>query len=133
MLDESEIKRLRTVFSAYPEIEGVYLFGSSAADGETNFSDIDLAIVDSDPSIQEKKVDIYADLVKQGFEKVDIVFFNSADLVLQFEIIRHNKLIFRKEQFDHGELYSKTIRKYFDFEPYLKRQREKLKERILNG
>lgn len=133
MLDESEIKRLRTVLSAYPEIEGVYLFGSAAVDGETNFSDIDLGIVDSNPSIQEKKVDIYADLVLQGFEKVDIVFFNSADLVLQFEIIRHNKLIYRKEQFDHGELFSKTIRKYFDFEPYLKRQRKKIKKRILNG
>lgn len=133
MLAESKIKRLRSVFSSYPEIEAVYLFGSAAAERNTVFRDIDLGIVDSDPSIREKKVEIYADLAKQGFDDVDMVFFYAADLVLQFEIIHHNKLIYKKEDFNHGELFSITIRKYFDFEPYLKRQRKKLKERILHG
>ncbi len=133
MLSNSEIEKLKSVFSAYPEIEGVYLFGSAASEPKKEVGDIDLGIVDSDSAIRERKVDLYADLVNQGFEDADIVFFNTADLVLQFEIIHHNKLIYRTESFNHGELFSNTIRKYFDFEPYLKRQRQKMKERILNG
>jgi predicted nucleotidyltransferase len=111
----------------------VYLFGSAASDERDAYNDIDLGIVYSDSSIEQKKVDIYTDLVKQGYEDTDIVFFNSVDLVLQFEIIHQNKLIYKKDSFNHGELFSITIRKYFDFKPYLDVQRKKMKERILNG
>lgn len=133
MLAETDTKKLEKVFSGYPEIEAVYLFGSAATKKKKYIGDLDLGIVESAPSILEKKIDLYADLVKQGFDDVDLIFFNSVDLVLQFEIIHHNKLLYRKEGFEHSELFSKTIRKYFDFEPYLERQREKLKERILHG
>ncbi len=133
MLSDSELEKLQRVFSGYPEVAGVYLFGSTASDSKKTAGDIDLGIVDSDPSIRERKVDLYADLIEKGFENVDIVFFHAADLVLQFEIIHHNKLIYRTDDFNHGELFSITIRKYFDFEPYLKRQRQKKKERLLNG
>jgi predicted nucleotidyltransferase len=133
MLNNSELESLKAVFSEYSEIEGVYLFGSAASDKKAEYEDIDVGIVYSDPVIEEKKVDLYAALVKKGLDNVDIVFFNSADLVLQFEIIHHNKLIYRKEGFNHGELFSLTVRKYFDFKPYLDRQREAYKKRILNG
>lgn len=133
MLSDSELEKLQIIFSGYPEIEAVYLFGSAASGSREHAEDIDLGIVDSDPSIRQQKVDLHADLVEKGFENVDIVFFHAADLVLQFEIIHHNKVIYRTENFNHGELFSNTIRKYFDFEPYLKRQRQKKKERLLNG
>lgn len=133
MLNKSEIDSLDSIFSNYSEIDGVYLFGSYASNKRSELSDLDLGIVYNDPSLRERKTDLYADLVKEGFEDVDIVFFNSADLVLQFEIIHHNQLIYRKKGFNHGELFSNTIRKYFDFKPYLDRQRKKMKERILNG
>ncbi len=132
MLKQTEIDKLKTLFSTYSDIEAVYLFGSAAVGKRNNLSDIDLGIVFNDSSIIEKKVDLYAELIKQGFEKVDIVFFNTADLVLQFEIIHHNQLIYSKKSFNHGALFSKTIRKYFDFEPYLIRQRKAYKDRILN-
>jgi predicted nucleotidyltransferase len=133
MLRASTIKKLNTVFSNYPEIEAVYLFGSAALEGNAKYNDIDVGIVYSDAAITRKKIELYTRLVKQGFDDVDIVFFNTADLVLRFEIIHHNKLIYKKKGFDHGELFSITIRKYFDFEPYLEVQRRAIKKRILNG
>ncbi len=135
MLKQSEIKNLQAIFLGYPKIEAVYLFGSAASDHQKKHvdSDIDLGIVSSDPSIEKRKTDLHADMIRHGFDNVDIVFFNSADLVLQFEIIHKNKLIYRKEAFNHGELFSNTIRKYLDFKPYLDRQRKILKEQILNG
>lgn len=132
MLGQVKINKLNTVFSDYPDIEAVYLFRSAAAGRRNSSSDIDLGIVYKDSTICERKVELYAELVKKGFEKADIVIFNSADLVLQFEIIHHNQLIYSKESFNHGTLFSKTIRKYFDFEPYLIRQRKAYKRRILN-
>jgi|AntRauTorcE11898_2_1112593.scaffolds.fasta_scaffold08884_3 predicted nucleotidyltransferase len=133
MLKQSEIENLTAVFLNYPEIEGVYLFGSAATGKNHGSSDCDVGIVYNDDTITKKKVDLYTDLVKAGFENVDIVFFNDADLVLQFEIIHHNQLIYRTEEFNHGELFSITVRKYFDIQPLLQRQRKKIKERILNG
>ncbi|HLR76503.1 MAG TPA: nucleotidyltransferase domain-containing protein [Balneolaceae bacterium] len=132
MLTQKEIDKLKALFSTYSEVEAVYLFGSAAAGNRNKMSDIDLGIVYNDDSITQKKVDLYAELVKKGFEKADIVFFNSADLVLQFEIIHHNQLIYSKKGFKHGKLFSKTIRKYFDFEPYLIRQQKAYKKRALN-
>ncbi len=132
MLDQTKTNKLKSVFSGYPEIDAVYLFGSAASERNNHLSDIDLGIVYNDSSITEMKVDLYAELVKKGFEKADIVFFNTADLVLQFEIIHHNQLIYCKKSFNHGELFSKTIRKYFDFQPYLIRQQKAYKRRILN-
>ncbi len=133
MLSASTIKKLNTVFSGYTEIEAVYLFGSAALEESVKYHDIDLGIVYSDAAIVGKKIELYTRLIKQGFDDVDIVFFNTADLVLQFEIIHHNKLIYRKVGFNHGELFSITIRKCFDFQPYLEVQRRALKKRILNG
>src|SRR5699024_7693953 len=132
MLKKTEKNKLSSLFSTFPEVEAVYLFGSAATGKRNSLSDIDLGIVYNDSSITKKKVDLYAELVKIRFEKADIVFFNSADLVLQFEIIHHNQLIYCKKGFNHGALFSKTIRKYFDFEPYLIRQQKAYKKRILD-
>ncbi len=133
MPDQSTINSLNSIFSGYPKIDGVYLFGSAASGKARKKSDLDLGIVYNDGSITKNKVDLYADLVRAGIDNADLVFFNDVDLVLQFEIIHHNRLIYRRDGFNHGELFSNTIRKYFDIQPTLQYQRKKMKERILNG
>ena len=136
MLCSAKLKKLRLVFVKYPEVEAVYLFGSAASNKQISNgidTDIDLGIVASDNSIEKRKVNLHADMIRQGLDHVDLVFFDSADLILQFEIIHQNKLIYSKEEFKHGELFSNTIRKYLDFKPYLDRQRKNLKSRIING
>lgn len=132
MLSDVVKEKLRVVFSHYEEVEAVYLFGSAASKKITKPHDIDLGIVASNSSLEKRKPELYADMVRQGLDRVDIVFFNSADLVLQFEIIHHNQLIYCKKSFKHAELFSKTIRKYFDIEPYLVRQQKAYKRRVLN-
>jgi hypothetical protein len=53
------------------------------------------------------------------------------DIVVRFEAVRQNRLIYCAEGFDVGSFFSLTIRQYFDFLPYLKIQREAYKQRIL--
>lgn len=128
-----ELGLLTEVFRKHHEIQAVYLFGS-VAQGKARFgSDLDLGIVTGDPSLHAKKLDILAELARLGFCDVDLVFLNVEDIVTRFEIVKHNKVIYRTADFDRGEMYSRTLRQYFDFLRYLKVQREALKRRILNG
>ena len=74
-----------------------------------------------------------ADLAAEGVDRVDLVLLEGADLVLQFEAVRQNRLIHARPGFDHGGYFSRTIREYFDLEPYLRVQRQALKRRLLHG
>ncbi|HAZ27446.1 TPA: nucleotidyltransferase domain-containing protein [Candidatus Acetothermia bacterium] len=127
-------ERLPEVFCSYPEIQAVYLFGS-AAEGRAGLrSDLDLAIVSDSPRLREKRLDILADLVRAGFDEVDLVFIDEdRDLVLAYEAVRANCLVYARPDFDRGGTYSRVVRKYLDFEHFLRIQREALKRRVLRG
>lgn len=128
-----ELSLLDQVFQKYKEIIAVYVFGSAATGNAKAGSDVDLAIVPRNYSLHEKKLDILADLAGLGFCNVDLVFLDVEDIVLRFEVVKHNKVIYQAGDFDRGEYYSRVLRQYFDFLPYLKVQREAMKRRILDG
>jgi len=121
------------IFKNYPDIQAVYMFGSSALGKEHNESDIDLAIVPRSEKTRERKLSILSDLARNGLDNVDIVFLDTDDIVTKYEAVRQNRIIYLTEDFDRGAMYSKTVRQYLDFEPYLKVQRSAQKRRILNG
>lgn len=116
--------RLENIFGKYPQIEAVFLFGSAATAKTYGESDIDLAIYSNDLSAENKKLDILEDLAREGFCDVDQVFFKEDNIVLQYEAIRHRRVIFKRDSFELGKLFSKILRQYFDFYPYLKVQSE---------
>jgi predicted nucleotidyltransferase len=125
MPDQATISSLNSFFAGYPKIDGVYLFGSVASSKTHKESDIDLGIIYNDSFLTDQKLELYADLIRAGIDNADLVFFNDANLVLQFEIIHHNRLIYRKDEFNHGELFSNTICKYFDIKHILRYQHKK--------
>lgn len=122
---------LSKVFQEYPDILAVYLFGSYATGHVHRESDLDLAIVPRNSSIRTKRLDILTDLARSGFCNVDLVFLDTDDIVLKYEAVRQNKLVYQTEEFDRGALYSKILRQYFDFCPYLEIQRAAYKRRVL--
>ena len=125
-------ERFTTVFSQYPEIQAVYLFGSVAAGSTHSESDLDLAIVPRHLTLRSKKLDILTDLARAGFDNVDLVFLDTDDIVVKYEAVRQNRLVYQTESFDRGAMYSKVIRQYLDFLPYLEVQRAAYKRRILD-
>ncbi len=129
----SEFQRLAEVFKRYPQIQAVYMFGSQASRKAGPGSDLDLAIVPMDRSVKEKKLDILAELARLGYCNVDLVFLDEDDLVLAYEAIRQNRLLYAAPGFDRGGTYSRIVRKYLDFEPYLRVQREAYKRRIIGA
>ena len=132
-LGAADLRKLRQVFRHYPDIRAVYLFGSFATGRSRPDSDLDLAIVPACGSAREQRLDILADLARCGFCAVDLVFLDMQDVVLQYEAIRLNLLVYQTDDFDRGEMYSMVVRQYFDFLPYLEVQREAYKRRILLG
>ena len=126
------LKRLTPIFHKYTDIQAVYLFGSTAAGKTHSESDLDLAILPGKASLRAQKLDILADLAREGFCNVDLVFLDTQDIVIKFESVRQNQLLYCAEDFDASAFYSLTLRQYFDFIPYLKTQREAYKRRVLH-
>lgn len=128
-----DLQLLPDIFKHYPGIQAVYLFGSRAAGNARPGSDLDLAIVPRDSGVRKLRLDILTNLARHGFCDVDLIFLDTDDITLKYEAVRQNNVIYQAADFDRGELYSKIIRQYLDFLPYLKVQREAYKRRLLNG
>jgi len=125
---------MQGVFDKYPEVLAVYLFGSQATGAARKDSDYDLAVVSyQGRSARGRKMDILSDLVRAGFDNVDLSFLDHDNMVLQHEAIRLNQIVFCRPEFDRGSFHSRIMRMYFDFLPCLKVQRQALKERVLHG
>lgn len=124
---------LEQVFRGYADIEAVYLFGSAASARTHAASDLDLAVVPRHPRVVARRLDILVDLARVGYCEVDLVFLNNDDLVLAYEAVRLNQLVYARESFDRGAFYSLTVRKYLDFLPYLDVQRQAYRRSILSG
>lgn len=124
---------LKIVFKRYPAIQAVYLFGSSASGRTHAESDLDLAVLADENSLCGRKLDILTELAKNGFCNVDLIFLPSDDIVLQFEAVRLNRIVYQRPDFDAASVFSLIVRRYLDFLPFLKVQREAYKQRILHG
>jgi predicted nucleotidyltransferase len=117
------------VFQEFSELQAVYLFGSHATGKTHPESDIDFGFM-ADTDISDE---LGFQLVKAGFSNFDLIYIPKATLLLQFEIVRKNKIIYARSDYDRGYYFSKIVRMYKDFQPYRDFQRKCLKERILNG
>lgn len=122
---------LADVFKKYPRVQAAYLFGSAAGGNLHAESDLDIALT-GDADLRSQKLDILTDLAREGFVNVDLVILDQSDIVLRFEAVRFNRLVYHTDGFDAGGYYSLILRQYFDFLPYLKTQREAYKQRILH-
>lgn len=132
VLNEIQLKKLNNVFSKYEEIQAAYLFGSYAEGKENRLSDIDIGVVLGEIHEKGVKIEILKDLAYEGFCNVDPVILNEASPIMKFEIVKHNKLIYKKKDFNHPYYFSDAIRRGLDFKPFIKVQRKYYKERLFN-
>ena len=132
-IDRQLADALAAVFERFPAVEAAYLFGSRAEGKAGPASDFDIALVGHRADLQGRKLDILAELVGAGFDRTDLVLLDGADPFMQFEAVHHNCLIYARPGFDRGAYYSRVVRMYFDFEPYLRIQREAMKQRLAHG
>jgi len=127
------INKLKGLFSKFPEIELVYLYGSHAKGTARLDSDLDLAVSACTDDYAGLKLDLLEHLAFAGFERIDIAFFQQATPVLRFQMVRHNQLLYCRSDVSAGDLFSRCLNEYFDLEPLLRVQRTAYKERVLHG
>lgn len=134
-MDKKIIKKIREIAEEKNFIQAVYLFGSQAKGNANTDSDIDIAVL-LEADYAEKsgviKIKLYEELIKAGFDNIDLVILNQASALLKYEVVKENTLIYKKNDFEAASYQSLMIRKYLDFEYYLKKNQQKFKERILN-
>jgi predicted nucleotidyltransferase len=128
-----DLGRLPYIFKQYPDIQAVYLFGSTVTGRLHAESDLDLAIVPRRGAGELPRLDILTDLARAGFCRVDLVILDTNDIVLKHEVVRHNRVIYQTEDFDRGAYFSRVVRQFLDFRPYLDVQRRAYKQRMLHG
>lgn len=127
------LKKLRDIFSNYNGIKAAFLFGSYAESKQNSNSDIDLGILLDEDYDKMIKLDLLTKLTQNNFDNVDLVIINNASILVKYEVIKHNNIIYYRKDFDYTSYYSKVVRLFLDFRPYLEVQRRSLKERIING
>ena len=123
----------RHILQKYPAVKAAWLFGSYAENKARTDSDLDIGLAGEAAELSVIQLDILADFSRAGIDRVDLVILDQADLVMKFEVLHHNQLIFSQDDYDSAALVSLVLREYFDFLPYLERQRNAMKERLLNG
>ena len=127
--DKIDKEKLNSIFKKYPDIKAVYLFGSIAT-RKTHFeSDLDLAIITDNQGFKKNKLRILSDLVKAGYENVDLVIPDNTNIVLMHEIVKHNCCIYARPGFDTNAFFSKVVGQYLDFLPFLNVHIEAYKRR----
>lgn len=134
-MTDAELVRLGEVFAGYPEVAGVWLFGSHAREQATARSDVDLAIDPTDAdadAARARKLDMLADLVGAGFEDVDLVILPDDDPVLRFEAIGPNRLVHGAPGYDAAEAFVSALRHYDDTARLRRIVREAYYERLLS-
>lgn len=122
---------MRDGFAGYPGVAAVWLFGSRARGGARAASDVDLAVEPADPSVRARKLDMLTDLVRAGFEDVDLVILDRDDPVLRYEAIGPNVVVYAAPHYDTAEAWSQALRRYLDTAPLRRRVREAYYERLL--
>ncbi len=116
---ERVIEQLKT----YDEVIAIILFGSYAKNVQTPLSDIDICII-----VDRFDEDLEADIGSMYSKDIDLVLFHKLPLRIQFEVLKHGKVLYCKDEEKFVEIKFKVLRSYLE----MARIYEKIKREILN-
>ena len=119
------LEKVQKIFSTYPQIKLVYLFGSTARGDRGPMSDYDFAIFLGNKDSKEV-ASIRFELMDKlsralNTEKVDVVMLDVArSPELKYNILQEGRLIFEREPF--RVIYEPLVlNEYFDFSAMLQK------------
>jgi len=93
MTESISDSKSRRIFSTFPAVEAVYLFGAAATGREHQERDVDLGVAGDPEDLSAIKLNILTELARHGFCQVDLVFLEEAPPTLAHEIVKHNRVV----------------------------------------
>ncbi|MCD6547345.1 MAG: nucleotidyltransferase domain-containing protein [Nanoarchaeota archaeon] len=106
---KKEVNYVLNKLKKIPEVQAVILFGSYAKKEQKPYSDIDIAVV-LNPINEEVEDEIFS----LSSNSLDVVPFNKVPLYIQFEILKHGKILFMKNKRFFTDLVYKIISNYLE-------------------
>ncbi len=93
----------------FPETLAIILFGSYAKGNAKGISDIDIAVVVRNPDKHTE-----AEIGSLYSPRFDVVLFHRLPLHIQFEVLKHGKEIFCRDEKSLLEIKRKVLREYLE-------------------
>ena len=122
----------KSVHEALNEVEDiilVYVFGSTAKQKEHPLSDIDIAILLKEPSI-DKTMKIHSILTRQLGEKVDTLLLNLAPPILKYQVIKNGIRILSKDEKARISFEAKALTEGLDESTLISNVKENITKRL---
>ena len=114
-----QLDQLKSVCEDEPRVLAIFLFGSQIDGYATNYSDVDLAILFSEPPTLSERLAFEVSLC-QAVERqdLDILILNEAPISLRFRAIS-GQLLYEQTPEKVSDFIQHTLLEYYDFQPYL--------------
>ena len=122
-ITQAQLKKMQALFRKYGVILA-YLFGSQARETAGPISDTDIAVLLPKKHSEKRRFEIRLALMRECAKilksDTDLVVFNDvSSLFFQYVILNEGKLIYQSSEEEAIDFESRTLGRYFDFEPFL--------------
>ena len=118
-MSDPRASELAEIFRGDGNILVAYLFGSRSRGLQTPGSDTDLAVLLS--KLPTDMLDYYLDLVDRLSRvvggSIDLVFLNTASPLLKHQVIKHGRILYRRDETARVEFEAKALKEYMEFIP----------------
>ena len=112
MAKEEMVERLADLEGVNPSIELVVLFGSTAKGRARSRSDLDIAVRGDELLDLDALYVVLAP--RLGTERLDLVDLQTAGSVLAFEVARHGRLLYERDEGTFRSFQARASRRYCD-------------------
>lgn len=119
--DERSLNALLEKIKEFPEVLAIILFGSYAKEKAKEMSDIDIAVVVRNP---DKHIE--GELGSFYSPNFDVVLFHRLPLHIQFEVLKHGKVVFCRNEKGLLEIKRGVLSEYIEMSEMYERIRRRV-------
>ena len=119
MISEKKINKIVENLKKYGDVVAIILFGSYVSNKVKPISDVDIAVIVKNESM-EHEIGSYSSNI------FDIVPFHRLPLYIQFELLKHGKILFLRDENYFKEVKSRTLREYMEMKPLYERMSRRI-------
>lgn len=125
------VAKSKDFLMAERKVKFAYLFGSMANNSAGPLSDLDIAVyLDGRLNCFTAKLHLMESLAKKlASERFDLVILNQAPVVLQFEVIKHGKIL-KEDKPRRITFETRVLREYLDYDYLRQLQYDSLKQEL---